>query len=67
MEPVGATRGDPRLQKLLEDRLGVDAAEVFVESVVELKLSLDKLRRRLRFDESMKVHMFSCVLSKSEL
>lgn len=46
---------DRKIHSLLIDRIGVDAAGVFVESVEALSLALEKLRTKLGLDEDMKV------------
>ncbi|KAI5849908.1 hypothetical protein BZA05DRAFT_79889 [Tricharina praecox] len=45
---------DRKIHSLLIDRIGVDAAGVFVESVEALSLALEKLRTKLGLDEDMK-------------
>lgn len=46
---------DPKLRDLLNDRIGMNAAEAFIESVTDLESALDDLRKILGLDEDMKV------------
>lgn len=46
---------DPKLRDLLNDCIGIEAAETFIESVTDLKSALDDLRKMLGLDEDMKV------------
>lgn len=46
---------DPKLRDLLNDRIGMEAAEVFIDSVTDLGSEFDNLRKMLGLDGNMKV------------